>query len=269
MGGYFIKKQLTMSMINRVYQKVLTLANKEQRGYITPQEFNNFADMAQKEIFNSYFYTLEEQRNKPGESQGNSDNVKFLEEKIARFQIYNEAHNLTNDEGVFDYLDIIPDLYKLTQVRVNYTDGYNTGSYGYGNTASNYVVADEINIHEDYHYVNTSRLINNLTEDMKMSATYSYNSNSIRILPAPDNNTIINISYIRIPKNPNWTFLISQGENALYNQSAADHQDFELHPSEETLLVVKILQLAGVAIKDFNLAQVAAQKEVAKIQQEN
>ena len=112
-----------MSMINRVYQKVLTLANKEQRGYITPQEYNNFADMAQKEIFNSYFYTLEAQRNKPGDSYGNSDNVKFLEEKISRFQVYNESHTINNSDGTFDYIDIIPDLYKLTQVRINYTDG--------------------------------------------------------------------------------------------------------------------------------------------------
>jgi len=261
-------------MINRVYQKVLTLANKEQRGYITPQEYNNFADMAQKEIFNSYFYTLEEQRNIPGESQGNSDNVKFLEEKISRFQIYNENFSITNNDGTFAYLETIPDLYKLTQVRVNYTDGYNTGSYGYGNTASNYVVADKVNIHEDYHYLNTSRLINNLTEDMKTSATYTFSAStydlpSIVIRPTPTQGSSINISYIRLPKTPNWTFMISQNENALYNQSAADHQDFELHPSEETLLVVKILQLAGVAIKDFSLAQVAAQKEVAKIQQEN
>ena len=36
--------------IDRVYQKVLTFANKEQRGYITPQEFNLFADQAQMEI---------------------------------------------------------------------------------------------------------------------------------------------------------------------------------------------------------------------------
>ena len=33
--------------IDTVYQKVLAFANKEQRGYITPQEFNLFADQAQ------------------------------------------------------------------------------------------------------------------------------------------------------------------------------------------------------------------------------
>ena len=38
-----------MILIDSVYQKVLALANKEQRGYITPQDFNLFADQAQME----------------------------------------------------------------------------------------------------------------------------------------------------------------------------------------------------------------------------
>ncbi len=41
--------------VNTVYQTVLYLLNKEQRGYVTPAEFNSVADMVQKEIFNSYF----------------------------------------------------------------------------------------------------------------------------------------------------------------------------------------------------------------------
>ena len=44
--------------IDTVYKKVLTFANKEQRGYITPQEFNLFADQAQLEIFEQYFYDM-------------------------------------------------------------------------------------------------------------------------------------------------------------------------------------------------------------------
>ena len=43
-----------MVSVDTVYQKVLAFANKEQRGYITPQEFNMFADHAQKEIFEQY-----------------------------------------------------------------------------------------------------------------------------------------------------------------------------------------------------------------------
>ena len=33
-----------MVNIDTIYQRVLATANKEQRGYITPQEFNLFAN---------------------------------------------------------------------------------------------------------------------------------------------------------------------------------------------------------------------------------
>ena len=45
-----------MVEINSVYQKVLVLSNKEQRGFITPLEFNRLADRAQLEIFEGYFH---------------------------------------------------------------------------------------------------------------------------------------------------------------------------------------------------------------------
>ena len=37
--------------IDTVYQRVLAIANKEQRGYITPQEYNLLANQAQLELF--------------------------------------------------------------------------------------------------------------------------------------------------------------------------------------------------------------------------
>ena len=51
-----------MVNVDTVYQRVLALANKEQRGYITPQEFNLFADQAQMEIFEQYFYDIDQYR---------------------------------------------------------------------------------------------------------------------------------------------------------------------------------------------------------------
>ena len=42
--------------IDTVYQRVLAIANKEQRGYLTPQEFNLLANQAQMDIFEQYFY---------------------------------------------------------------------------------------------------------------------------------------------------------------------------------------------------------------------
>ena len=59
--------------IDTVYQKVLALANKEQRGYITPQEFNLFANQAQQEIFEQYFYDLNQASKNTGNNTFHSD----------------------------------------------------------------------------------------------------------------------------------------------------------------------------------------------------
>ena len=75
-----------MVRIDTVYQKVLALANKEQRGYITPQEFNLFANQAQMEIFEQYFYDLNQFNRISGNSTEYSDMLTLLEEKIAIFK---------------------------------------------------------------------------------------------------------------------------------------------------------------------------------------
>ena len=75
------------------------------------------------------------------------------------------------------------------------------------------------------------------------------------------------VNYIRKPNKVYWTYIVV-GEKALYNNSAADAQNFDLHPSEETELVLKILTLAGFTLKDPNLYQAAAGEDVKNIQQE-
>ena len=46
--------------INTVYTRVQSIANKEQRGYLTPIEYNRFANQAQLEIFEQYFFDLDQ-----------------------------------------------------------------------------------------------------------------------------------------------------------------------------------------------------------------
>jgi len=72
--------------IDTVYQRVLTIANKEQRGYITPQEFNLYANLAQMDIFEQYFYDLNQFRRINGNDTVYSDMVTKLEDKIEVFE---------------------------------------------------------------------------------------------------------------------------------------------------------------------------------------
>ena len=108
--------------IDTVYQKVLALANKEQRGYITPQEFNLFADMAQKEIFEQYFYDINQWSRQHGNDHGYADMLVNLEEKIDRFAHIAIGDNVTvmNKWGDVNLSNDIPNLYRLGSVRIKY-----------------------------------------------------------------------------------------------------------------------------------------------------
>ena len=43
-----------MASVREVYNALNDLANKDQRGFVTPTEFNSFAPIAQQNIFNRY-----------------------------------------------------------------------------------------------------------------------------------------------------------------------------------------------------------------------
>ena len=47
--------------VNTVYQTVLLILNKEQRGYMTPDEFNSVGTQVQLEVFEKYFEDLNQQ----------------------------------------------------------------------------------------------------------------------------------------------------------------------------------------------------------------
>jgi len=81
----------------------------------------------------------------------------------------------------------------------------------------------------------------------------------------PYNGYEFEILYIRKPKTVQWAYVIIN-DKPLYNDNIA--QNFELHASEETELVHKILKLAGVNLKAQEIVQVGQALEQTQIQQE-
>ena len=250
--------------INRVYQKVLALANKEQRGYITPQEFNLFADHAQKDIFEQYFYDLDQRQRAIGNELEYSDIISNIEEKIAMFTVVDEDPttntNVIMSDGSFR-VGMFERFYRLGSIRISYDTPFD-----------HYKIVEKVALNEILKYQNSPLAAPSKTNPLYTefsgvsSAPASGFDLRIRIYPPPDG-AQIRVNYIKLPKTPQWTYIISSTGVALYN-STNQTQHFELHHSEESNLVIKILQLAGVAIKDFNLAQVASQEEIKNIQQE-
>jgi hypothetical protein len=88
------------------------------------------------------------------------------------------------------------------------------------------------------------------------------NGTNITVYPSTIT-TGVTIQYIRKPLDPKWTYVSLSGGEPIFDQSNADYQDFELPPEDEPLLVAKILQYAGISIREKDL-YVAGQNEEGK-----
>jgi len=74
------------------------------------------------------------------------------------------------------------------------------------------------------------------------------------------------ITYLRKPSKANWTYVVVN-KQAMYSASGAT-VDFDLHSSEETNLVYKILKFAGVSSKQQDLVASGQSMETAIKQQQ-
>ena len=229
--------------IDTVYQRVLVLANKEQRGYITPQEFNLFANQAQMDIFEQYFYDLNQFRRTPGNDTMHADMVDILEEKISFFEVTAGLQGPIGGANVAN-LNTLPRFYRLSNVR------------------RNNVILESVSRKDFRMFPNGP-----LTAPTRTRPIYMVDTVDNTIQVAGRRFQQLDIDYIQSPRRANWTYVVVGGK-ALYNDTALDNQDFDLHPSEETELVLKILTLAGFTLKDPNLYQAASAEDTKNIQQE-
>ena len=231
--------------INTVYQRVLAIANKEQRGYITPQEFNLFANQAQLDIFEQYFYDLNQFSRGLGNDTTYSDMLDILNEKIDIFERYRQAIVDLTNAGVGTF----PAHYRMGEVYYKY-DGQ-------------YIEIEKISQNEIHHIQNSPLIAPTVTRPCYVNLTEL----TFQIYPLITDEVNVVCNYIATPAVVNWGYIInSNNSSALYNSNTS--VNFELHASEETELVIKILELAGIQIKDPQVYQIAAQEEAQNVQQE-
>ena len=106
----------------------------------------------------------------------------------------------------------------------------------------------------------------------KPTLTYpAYTQEEFVMTPYPstiDNIGQILCQYIRYPKDPKWTFITLVSGEPAFDQSQPDYQDFELPLEEEPALVNRILQYAGMSIREIAAVQFAQGLEQANAQQQ-
>ena len=315
-------------MINSVRNTVLAVLNKNNYGYLSPQDFNLYSIQAQMDMFEDYFYSYNNWivRQVQGTSgTGYADIVKGLEEVIDAFSItaplLNEStvslsvsnytlptfalngsdyyllnkilvYQKIKDEGtttatvvgqnklidsaatfvtdgvvpgdIVGYLSgglpfnaVVEQVDSETQIQINDT---NLNVIGIS-----YTIYDSEILKEAEKVTNTKiTMLNNslLTKPTLTYPAYIQDATRGKIYPTTINSQGQIISqYIRYPFEPNWTYLETSGQDPIYNPSDALHQDFELPLSDEPNLVAKILQYAGVEIREGDVVTFAQGEE--------
>jgi len=254
--------------VDSVYKTVLLILNKEQRGYLTPDEFSKIATQVQLEIFEKYFEDLSQLMRVPNNDSEYGDRLKNIDEKLDIFKRYApslEYDSLTTPSS--PYFLLPSDMYKLGTIIYN------------GETEVQPMQRNEFLL------VNRSKLTKPTTqqpvyilEDSAYntsgdlcSTAYVYPSTIISTysLTGQSGSSDISVSYIKKPNNVKWGYYLGSVGQFIYEPGAysssflAGSTDFELHETEQSEVVLKILLYAGVVIRDPQLIQIAEQ-QIAK-----
>lgn len=232
-----------MISINKVRNRVLHLLNKNNRGAIGVQEFESFCDLAQRDLFENLFYRLNKWTNNQTKKYTNSeyaDIVQNIQEQIDVFATYSTPSNFTYNAPNNVYSYIGNDLYRTEGLTLINAAGKRR---------------DIQEVHKGYELNIASK------EATNTYPIYTKIGNSYRIYPTLTSGYTTELFYIRTPKTPKWTYVLSGG-NPVYNAGAGDLQDFELAEPLFPLLVAKILSYCGISIKENDVAAIADNEEV-------
>ena len=248
--------------VNTVYQTVLSIINKEQRGYLTPAEFNEVGTQVQLDIFEKYFEDLNQQLRVPQADVDYADRIMNLDEKLAIFKTLGSAvYDITSNYGA------IVDFYRL-------------GTVVYKDDRGNQIELQRLP-RTDFYNIERSPL----TKSTKSFPTYLYenrgninnagttiNSHLQNVIYVNPTSIVSNIEvdYIRKPIPPIWGFTTAGRGQYLFNGNYFDSslgtgsRDFELHESEQVNVVLRILAYAGIIIQDPSIVQIASQQVQGK-----
>ena len=222
-------------MINSVRNVVMSIINKSNNGYITPEEFNGFAKQSQLEIFDQYATDFKKSKISDitgVDTGGYSDVTKQIDQTLDAFS---KNVNLTYN-SLDQKFDLPAEFYLINVLYYNGKE------------------VQHVNQEKLYYLLNS-----NLTAPTELYPSYVMQGNQVKVYPSTITDNV-EIFYLRYPADPKWTYTMVNG-SPLFNQSALDYQDFELSIADFPQLVLKICQYAGVSIREQEVWTAAKQEE--------
>ena len=242
-----------MASVREVYNALNDLANKDERGFVTPTEFNSFAPIAQMNIFNKLFDELtaaENMRRRNIDPARDKSRIKQIKEDLG---VFAKTETVTKTNGVFARPD---DFARLINVKTG-------GDILLG--VNNSVMADVIYDEEKLDRVllstlsapTVSRPVVLMSDDFEVFPT-SVSKIKVRYYKQPEG--LDPTSNARTVSLPKFGFTLSNGKEA-YNASTS--VDFELPEHYTSELVFELGKLVGVNLRDadvYNYSNAESQK---------
>ncbi len=232
--------------VNTVYTTVLYILNKEQRGYVTPSEFNSLATLVQDEIFQSYFPDGN-QLNRFNQNNQQNDTEFFNMFKDTAYKLYpfERTASFTYNAGAgilgWEYTGA-GTIFKLGEI----ISTYNT-------TNPQYDSITELASQSDFSKITRSALTAP-TMQYPLCTTGTGPNNSVLIKVSPQPN-VLNVNALFTPVTPEWKFTVGSLGQYVYSTTSVN---FELDISEQTNLIIGILKYCGLIINDPTIIQSAA-----------
>jgi hypothetical protein len=249
-----------MVNVNAVYQTVLLILNQQQRGYITPDEFNKVGTQAQLAIFEGYASDLNQQYRVPQNDTEYANRVKNIEQKLQFFQ---KTINIPYD-GVVSGFPLL-DFTDFNSVIVNAPNPVVVGTLG---TSNDVLYRLGSVFYKDYdlgQYTQPNELkqliLSPLTQPTEKFPLYTYENNIVKIYPSSIVSGV-SISYLAKPKDVVWNFTTGPQGQYLYQQQSS--VQFELDQTEQDELILRILAYSGVILQDPTIIQAASQQVAAQ-----
>jgi hypothetical protein len=244
-----------MASVNRVYSTLKGIVNKDQKGFVTPAIFNEFASVAQMNIYNRLFdqfnnalrfrrATLDAGRDLSKDKQVKED-----------LSVFAKTASLTKSGDVFSKPS---DLGRIISMRTAAT--FSGGSYS-GNQVSILYDQDDID-----------RVLSSDLSKPTSTNPVALVSSDIEIFPT-DISTMV-MRYYKLPQGLNPTsgaksvdqpkFGYSTAVAGVELYSASSSVDFELPEHYFVDLVVEVAQLIGINLRDADVVNYAAKEITAE-----
>ena len=239
-----------MASVNRVYSALKDLVNKDQRGFVTPAVFNNFAQVAQMNIYNDLFGNLDRSkivRLRNADPKSDKSTTKRIEEDLS---VFIKRATIAQANGVFDK--------PADLARVISATSFGSILMNTSTKVSIPVVYDPIKLD----YILRSEL-SIPTETAPVAAIFD----DIEVYPTTIKKIIL--TYYKQPQGlnpvtgaktttmPRFGYTVVAGKE-IYR--AANSVDFELPEHYFADLVVEIAKLIGVNLRDTDVYAYANQE---------